>query len=125
MAMNMQRAFHPKMLVALTLVSISAGSFNDDNDWVAGTSTESTIYGRLITGNKFSQFDVGISKRIEDGGTRLTDYRSLYIKDIYTFDIELAQIVHKGKLYNILQETDETVFGFRGFLLEASEEVYV
>lgn len=121
MAMNMQRAFSAKMLAPITLRSISAGSYDANNDWVGGSSTNSIIYGRVLTGNKFSQFDVGISKRVEDGGTRTSNFRSLYIKDIYTINLATDLIVSKGVVYNILQETDETIFGFRGFLLESQE----
>jgi hypothetical protein len=109
------------MLTNITLRSVVEGEFNEDNDWVEGAYSDSTIYGRLLVGNKFSQFDVGVSKRVEYGGTRFSNFRSLFIKDIYKLNLKTDLIVHKGLVYNILQEADETVFGFRGFLIEAKE----
>ena len=128
MAMNMRRAFNAKMMVPLTLISVGEGSYDENNDWIPATPTTSTIYGRVIIGNKFSQFDAGIAKKIEDGGQRYADYRSLYIPDNYEINMtdQFTSATHlKGRVFSILNEADESIFGFRGFLLEAEEENYV
>lgn len=120
MAMNMHRAFNAKMMTQLTLLKNLGGSYDDDNTWVEGKQKKFTIYGRVIVGNKFSQFSEGLATVAEDGGERYTDYRSLYVKDIYDIGIR-DQILFKGKTFNIIQQSDEEVFGFNSFLIEAQE----
>jgi hypothetical protein len=120
MAMNMRRAFNAKMLTRLTLLKNQGGYFDDDNTWVKGEQKKSIVFGRVIVGNKFSQFSEGLATVAEDGGERYTDYRSLYVRDIYDISIR-DQIIFKGKVFNIIQQSDETVFGFNSFLIEAKE----
>lgn len=120
MPMQMQRAFSVKFLVNLTRYSTSGGYYNDDNDWVEGTTSSQPIKGRVLAGNKFSQFEEGLSVHNEDGGQRLSDFRTLYIPDKYQVSIG-DTLVYSGVTYNILQESDERPFGFKSFLLEKSE----
>ena len=121
MAMSMHRAFNAKMLTGITLVSIEPGSWDEYNNWVEGKEKKSTIFGRVIVGNKFSQFEEGIALHNEDGGSRYSDYRSLYVKNIYTVKVQ-DRIIFKGKTFRILQQSDEDVFGFNSFLIEAQEK---
>lgn len=117
----MHRAFNAKMLSSMTLHSIAAGSYDDDNDWIEGATTDSTIYGRMTVGNKFSQFEEGTSLHSEDGGARFSDYRLLYIKNIYTVKIQ-DQITFQNVKYRILQQSNEEVFGFHSYIIEAIEK---
>jgi len=121
MAMQMQRAFNSRMLSPLTLYSATAGSYDADNIWVEGTTTTQTIYGVIKTGNKFSRHEEGEALHSEDGGARYSDYRTLYITDKYPVEKE-DKILFKGKYFNVLQRSDESVFGFYSVLLEKSEE---
>lgn len=120
MTMQMQRAFNSKFLVKLIRYSASAGTFDGDNNWVEGKYTRSIIYGRVLAGNKFSQFEEGIAKIVEDGGTRSSDYRGLYVTDKFQLELE-DKIGYKGKFFNVLQHSDESPFGFNSFILEKSE----
>jgi hypothetical protein len=120
MAMQMQRAFNSRFLVELTRYYVAAGAYNEFNEWVEGTSVSSIVKGRVIVGNKFSQFEEGMAIHNEDGGTRVSDYRSLYITDFFTVDLGDV-VVFKGVAYNVLQESDESHFGFKSFLLEKSK----
>lgn len=120
MAMQMHRAFSALMLSPLYRYTVAAGSFDADNNWVDGSTVATTIYGVVKAGNKFSQFEEGIAIQSEDGGVRHSDYRSLYCKD--TFPVELGdKIEFKGAYYNVLQKSDEDVYGFNSFILEKSE----
>lgn len=120
MAMQMQGAFDAQMLSPLTRYSVSAGSYDDNNDWIDGATVSSLVYGVIKSGNKFSQFEEGIALHNEDGGIRYSDYRGLYITD--QFPIELGdKILFKGVYYNVLQNSDEEVYGFNSYILEKSE----
>ena len=120
MAMQMQRAFNSKFLVTLTRFQETGGSYNDRNDWVVGAKVATTIRGRVVAGNKFSQFEEGMAIHNEDGGKRISDYRSLYITDKY--EIDVGDIVgFNGVYYNVLQRSDERHFGFNSYLMETSE----
>lgn len=121
MAMNMSRAFNAKMMTRLTRYSVGAGYYDNNNDWVAGTTTSDTIFGVLKTGNKFSQMDEGEARQSEDGGTRFSDYKTLYVREQYVIDMS-DKIEFKGKYYNVLQRSDESLFGFYSVLLEKSKE---
>ena len=120
MAMQMQRAFNARFLVSLTLYGETAGSYNSDNDWIAGAVTTTEIKGRVTAGNKFSQFEEGLAVHNEDGGVRISDYRSLYVTNKYQVNIG-DKIGYKGIYYNVLQQSDEDQYGFFSFLLEKSE----
>ena len=117
MAMQMQRAFNSRMLTKITKYTILEGSYNDDNDWVEGKSVTSKIYGVIKAGNKFSQFEEGIALHSEEGGHRTSDYRTLYINDKYSLDIG-DKIGFKDTVFNILQQSDESVYGFNSFTIE-------
>jgi hypothetical protein len=116
----MQRAFNSKFLVKLTRYTVAEGSYDDDNNWVEGYVTKSTIYGRIIAGNKFSQFEEGIARIVEDGGTRFADYRGLYVTNKYSIEPN-DKIGYAGKYFNVLQQSDEAPFGFNSYILEKSE----
>jgi hypothetical protein len=117
MAMNMRKAFSKHMLAPLTRFAKGPGRYNEYNEWIEGSTSESTIHGVWFAGNKFSQFDEGIALKPTQGGERYSDYRTLYISDRFILEIE-DYIGFKGKYFKILQMSDEDVFGFRSFLLE-------
>lgn len=121
MTMQMQRAFNAKMLSPMSLSTIAVGSYDADNNWIEGAKITSTVWGVITAGNKFSQFDEGISLHSEDGGARYSNYRNLYIMDRYTVQPE-DKISFRGAYYNILQESDEQVYGFSSYILEKSED---
>jgi len=121
MTMNMHRAFNSRMLAAMQLFTVSAGSYDANNNWVEGSLVESTLYGVITAGNKFSQFEEGIAIHAEDGGARYSNYRNLYIRNIYTLKKE-DKILFRSKYYNVLQQSDEEVFGFHSWILEKSED---
>jgi len=120
MAMQMQRAFNNKMLTKITVYSIREGSYDDTNEWIEGEKETFKLFGVLKAGNKFSQFDEGISLHEEVGGKRYTDYRSLYITNKRKLKIQ-DKVGIKGVYYNILQQSDEDVYGFCSYLLEKSK----
>jgi len=120
MAMQMQRAFNAKFLVKLTRYRVGPGSYDTDNNWIEGTVTTSIIFGRVVAGNKFSQFEEGIARIVEDGGTRFADYRGMYVTNKFSIEPE-DKIGYKGKYFTVLQESDESPFGFHSYILEKSE----
>ena len=121
MTMQMDKAFNVRMESTLELVTIPAGSYDSENNWVAGVGTSSFIKGICVAGNKFSQFDEGIAIRATDGGSRYGDYRSLYVRSNYTVKVT-DKIIFRDTYYNVLQESDEYVYGFSSYLLEKSDE---
>lgn len=120
MAMQMQQAFDAQMLTKMVRLAQSVGAYDADNNWIDGTIKKSNIWGVIQAGNKFSQFDEGIALRNMDGGIRFTDYRSLYVTDRFAL-ASTDKVLYKGKYYNILQQSDESEFGFHSYLLELSE----
>lgn len=121
MAMNMHRAFNHRMISPMVRYAISAGTYDADNNWVPGGIVTTTVRGVITAGNKFSQFEEGIALHAEDGGARFSNYRNLYIRNIYTLTKE-DKIGFRGTFYNVLQESDEEVFGFYSWILEKSED---
>ncbi len=121
MAMSMKRAFNSKMLTKVILYSIAEGSYNDDNMWVEGEVTQKNIFGVLKTGNKFSQFDEGESLHVEDGGVRVSQYKTLYVTDKYPVEVT-DKVRYRGVNYNVLQRSEEATYGFFSVLLEKSKE---
>jgi len=121
MAMNMRRAFNARMLTKLDRYFVSVGEYDEFNEWQAGKDTKSTIHGVIMSGNRFSQFGRGIALKATAGGERFSDYKSLYISDAFTLELG-DKIGYKGKFYNILQESEEDTYGFRGFLIEKSKD---
>ena len=118
--MNLSRAFNSKMITKLIRYKIEEGSFDENNDWVEGVTTKDKIMGVILSGNKFSQFEVGQAKITEDGGIRISDYKALHIKDKYNLKIG-DKILYNKTYYNVLQRSDEIEFNYRSFLLEKSE----
>jgi len=121
MTMNLRRAFSSRMQTPLTLYVVTAGSYDSNNDYIPGAKTASTIYGVIVAGNKFSQFDEGISLHSMDGGARYSNYRNLYVMDKYKVSVG-DKMSFRGAYYNVLQESDEQIFGFSSFILEKSDE---
>ena len=121
MAMQMQRAFNSKMLTKLIKYSIAKGAYDEENVWVEGQVTASNIFGVIKSGNKFSQFEEGEAVHNEDGGVRFSQYKTLYVTD--RFPIERGdKIGYKGNYYNVLQRSEEEVYGFYSVILEKSTE---
>ena len=119
--MQMHRAFNAKMLVPLVWYTISAGSYDTNNIWQPGGIVAKPLRGVFLAGNKFSQFEEGEAIQATDGGARYSDFRSLYVTDIYPMEKD-DKVEWKGKYYNILQRSDESAYGFYSYLLERSEE---
>ncbi len=120
MAMNMGRAFNAKFMTRITLYSIAQGRRNEVNDWIEGRTTSKYVRVVLSSGNKFSQFDEGVSIKNMEGGIRTSDYRQIYVKAHYGVKIG-DKFGHKGEYYHILQNSDEEVFGFDGFMIEKAK----
>jgi len=121
MAMQMQRAFSARMLAPLSLHKVAEGAYDSDNVWVDGGVATECIFGVITAGNKFSQFDEGISLHNEDGGARFSNYRNLYVKDKYNVE-KNDTVSFRNTYYRVLQESDEAIFGFSSFILEKSED---
>ena len=121
MTMNMGRAFSSRAQAPMTLHVVAKGSYDADNNWVEGNTSSKTIYGVITAGNKFSQFDEGISLHSEDGGARYSNYRNLYVKERFSVG-KGDKISFRGAYYNVMQESDEEIFGFSSFILEKSED---
>lgn len=120
MALSMRRAFNSRMYTTITIYVQEDGSYNEYNDWVSGQLTSRLSRGVIQAGNKFSQFEEGMAVINEDGGVRVSDYRSLYIKS--EEEIKLGdKIGYNGIYYNVLQQSDESTYGFDSFLLEKSK----
>ena len=121
MAMQMQRAFNSRMLTKMTKHSIAENTYDANNHVVEGEKVSSILWGVIVAGNKFSQFEEGQAIHSEDGGRRISDFRTLYITDKYSLEIN-DKLEFKGKFFNVLQQSDEAVYGFYSYLLEKSEE---
>jgi hypothetical protein len=119
--LNMSRAFNSRMLSKLVRYEVLEGHYDDDNNWVKGATRKSTVFGVVLSGNKFSQFEEGQAKVSEDGGIRISDYKTLYIKDKYNLQMN-DKIFYAGVYYNVLQRSDEYEYNFRSFILEKSED---
>ena len=121
MAMQMQRAFNSRMLTKVIKYSIAEGAYDNENVWVEGRVTKRNIYGVIKSGNKFSQFEEGEAVHSEDGGTRFSQYKTLYVTD--RFPVERGdKIGYSGSYYNVLQRSEESVYGFFSVILEKSTE---
>ena len=121
MAMNMREAFDSEFLVVADLYKIGEGDYDTQNLWVPASATQSVIRARILSGNKFSQFEEGIARRVMDDGVRFSDYISVYVTTSFNVELE-DKIGWNGKFYNILQKSDEAHFGFVSFLAEKSED---
>ena len=121
MAMQMQRAFNSRMLTKLIKYRVAEGYYSDENIWVEGRTVKKNIFGVLKTGNKFSQFEEGEALHSEDGGVRYSQYKTLYVTDKFPIEKE-DKVGYKGKYYNVLQRSEEEVYGFYSVVLELSAE---
>ena len=119
--MNMRRAFNSKMLTKLIREYVEEGTYDENNDWVEGLTVSSTIWGVITSGNKFSQFEEGEALHSEDGGVRFSDYKSLYVTDKNKVG-KGDKVISKGVTYNVLQRSDEEIYGFLSYILEKSKE---
>ena len=117
----MQRAFNFRMLTKLIKYSVAEGYYSDENIWVEGRTVKKNIFGVLKTGNKFSQFEEGEALHSEDGGVRYSQYKTLYVTDKFPIEKE-DKVGYKGKYYNVLQRSEEEVYGFYSVVLELSTE---
>ena len=116
----MTRAFDSRMLSKLVVYKLLPGYYDDDNIWIPGQISPSKAYGVVKAGNKFSQLTEGISLHNLDGGSRYSDYRTLYAIKRFKIEIE-DKIKYKDLYYNILQKSDEAVYGFNSFIIERVE----
>ena len=123
MALQMQRAFNARMLTKLILYSAPdpLGYYNEYNNWALNSFVEKVIYGVVKPGNKFSQFEEGQALRVEDGGNRISDYRTLFVTDKYETNMG-DKLSYGGFYFNVLQRSDKSTYGFFSVLLEKSEE---
>ncbi len=117
----MQRAFNSRMLTKVIKYTIEEGSYNDENVWVEGQVTQSNIFGVIKSGNKFSQFEEGEAIHNEDGGSRFSQYKTLYVTDRFPIERD-DKIGYSGYYYNVLQRSEESVYGFYSVILERSED---
>lgn len=120
MAMKMQRSFNSRFLTRVQHYTIAEGSYDDTNEWIEGKQVKKNIFGVIKAGNKFSQFEEGEAMHNEVGGIRTTKYVSLYVKDAVKLEIG-DKVGIRGVYYNILQTSDESVYGFHSYLLEKSK----
>lgn len=118
--MDMSRAFNARMLRPIKLYTVAVGSYDAENVWQDGSEIVISLQARVTVGNKFSQFEEGISMTVEDGGTRSRDYILVYIKEDVAADVD-DKIGWNGKYFNILQISDESHFGFKSMLAEKSK----
>lgn len=120
MAMNMGRAFNAKMMVKLTHYYILEGEYDQNNNWVPGKAKAGYVWGVITSGNKFSQFEEGQAVINTESGIRNSNYKQLWVRDKYNLSLN-DKVGSKGKFFNLLQYTDETLFGFQGFLVEEAK----
>jgi len=118
MAMNMERAFNSRMETKMVRLVTSAGSYDANNVWIPGVKTNSTFFGVLTVGNKYSQFDEGIGVKATEGGERNPNWRLLYVKGRWGEFSMGDYILYKGKYHKIIQKSDEETFNFYSYLAE-------
>ena len=117
--MNQSRAFNSKMEAPIVRRGGTTGTYDENNVWVPGNLLpDETFYGVITVGNKYSQFDEGISVNATEGGERNPNWRKLYVKDRWGI-LNLNDIIYfRNTNYKILQQSDEQVFGFQNYLIE-------
>ncbi len=121
MAIQMQRAFNSKMLTKMTQFTVEQGHYDTSNRWVQGAVASKKIFGVIKTGNQFSQMEEGEALHADDGGARYSEFRTLYVTDKYPIATG-DKVGFKGKYFNVLQKSDEEVYGFYSVLLEKSKD---
>jgi hypothetical protein len=120
MAMQMQRAFNARMLTRITKYTQAAGSYDENNKWIDGAIETLKIWGVVKSGNRFSKFEEGIALHNEDGGARYSDYKTLHITNKYSIELN-DKVLYKGSYYSVLQQSDESIYGFTSYIIEVSE----
>lgn len=128
MAMSMRKAFNRRMLSPMVRIRITSGHYDDNNDYIEGTESRYKFHGVIVAGNKFSQFEEGISRKSTSGGERFPDYRTLYVSRKFG-DFKMSdEILFKSTRYNVLQKSDESVYDFSSYIIEkikTSEEEHL
>ena len=115
--MNMTKAFNARMLSKMVRIKVFEGTYDENNNWVDGKKVEYPINGIIRSGNKFSQFEEGLARHPEEGGIRLSNFRTLYVIDKYELEIS-DLIVFKGETFTVIQKTNEMSYNFTSYLLE-------
>lgn len=116
MAMKQRRAFNARMMTRLSKIVKGTSGYDDNNVWVEAAMTQGTVVGVWTTGNRFTEFDKGISMKPTAGGERFSDFRTLVISTAtQSLDME-DRLEYKGNYYNLIQQTPEDEFGFKAFL---------
>jgi len=118
MTMKMNRAFNGRMQTKMIRYDELEGYYDDNNKWIDGPHLVSTFFGVILAGNKFSQFDEGIARVATEAGERFSNYRTLYVQDRFPRLNNNDKVNFKGTYYNVLQESDEAIFGFHSYILE-------
>lgn len=118
----MRRAFNARMLTKMIRYNELEGYFDEHNNYVTGKHLVSTFHGRLIAGNKFSQFDEGIARLATESGERFSNYRGLYVSDRYPALKMNDKVKFQNDYYNVLQQSDENIFGFHSYILEEPKQ---
>ena len=118
MTMQMQRAFNARMQAKCISYVIAEGFYDEDNIWIKGRYVKNNFYAVIQAGNKFSQFDEGIARHAMEGGNRFSNYRNMYVQDKYPSLKMNDRIEFRDTFYNILQKSDEAVFGFNSYIIE-------
>jgi len=122
MTMQMQEAFDSMMESECIAYIEQEGYYDSKNIWVAGRTTSNTIYAVIQAGNKFSQFDEGIARHAMEGGNRFSNYRNMYVKNLWPELKMNDKIFFRDTYYNILQHSDEEVFGFHSYIIEKDKK---
>ena len=118
MAMSMVRAFNSKMESPCVSYVISAGRYDSTNTWIPGKYQKRTFHAVIQAGNQYSQFDEGIARHDMEGGNRFSNYRNMYVKDQWPELKMDDRVEFRNTFYNILQKSDEAVFGFHSYIIE-------
>ncbi len=100
---------------------LDEGSYDENNQWVDGRLRKKNIWGVIKTGNKLSKSEEGEALHAEDGGERFSDYKTLYVTDRFPV-LATDKIGFNGRYYNVLQRSNEAVFGFYSVTLERTVE---
>ena len=110
MRMSMGRAFNARMFSTMQRLETTAGAYDANNDWVPGAEVATSFQG-VIRAMKQELVPT-------DGGVRFNDFKILYVQtDKVTLNI-VDKISFKNVRYNILEELDNGMFEYRGFVLE-------
>ena len=114
----MARAFNSRMESKCISYVATKGRFDNTNTWIPGGYQTKVFYAVVQAGNQYSQFDEGIARHALESGNRLSDYRNIYVKDKWPELKMDDRIMFRNTYYNILQKSDEAVFGFHSYIIE-------